>query len=81
MRGKGLRINLRPLAEIQTLAWLLLAGVMLNYLLRWLGTLALMLLQAVFARPSSADTALMPIDSSQQELAHIEQQLGQFHIR
>ncbi len=80
MRAKGLRINLRPLAEIQTLAWLVVALVMLNYFLKLLTYLTLLLCHALFSSRHAGSTAIMPVDERQQELAHIEQQLSSFQI-
>ena len=80
MRSRGIRINLRPLGEIQFLAWLVLALIILRYLLQLLGSLVILLLQALFSRQQAGSTSIVPVDSAQQELTHIEQQLSQFRV-
>ena len=74
MRNRGLRINLRPAAELQMLAWLLIGGSVFTYSLKILIGLALALGHAIIGQNQSASTSLVPVDPHQ-ELAQIEQQL------
>lgn len=74
LRNKGLRINLRPAAELQMLAWLLIGGCVFIYSLKILIGLAVALGQAVVGQNQSASTSLVPVDPHQ-ELVQIEQQL------
>lgn len=76
LRSRHLTVNLRPLAEMQMLAFSMLALCMLWYTLKAIFSLLLFLLHTGFGG-SQASTSLVPLDH-QQELAHIEQQLSSF---
>ncbi|KAK9838022.1 hypothetical protein WJX74_009893 [Apatococcus lobatus] len=75
-RRKGIKINLRPAAELQMLAWLLIGGFVLVYSLKLLSRIVLALAYVCFGHHHAASTSLVPMDQ-QQELAQIEQQLSQ----